>query len=255
MWFATSRADARLCVAMTTTTTCPAAEETSGNHDRTVALEEKLRGFIERTDFPCVGAKAVLNRDWLRVYEARDLRSAWDDLAIHDRLLAWAKGYRSDPDALRSFAVVFGAPGETSEVEFEQLMWERIQSLTAKDQWRGQVLDDRVSSDPKDPHFSLSFGGEAFFIVGLHPGASRQARRFAYPTLVFNLHDQFERLRDDGRYEKLRTAILARDKALSGSTNPMLARHGAASEARQYSGRAVDENWECPFSDPRMENK
>jgi FPC/CPF motif-containing protein YcgG len=27
----------------------------------------------------------------------------------------------------------------------------------------------------------------------------------------------------------------------------MLAQHGTISEARQYSGRPVDENWKCPF--------
>ena len=104
-----------------------------------------------------------------------------------------------------------------------------------------------MSSDPDDPHFSLSFGGEAFFVVGIHPNASRPARRFAKPALVFNLHDQFERLRAEGRYEGMREKILVRDEALAGSRNPMLERHGAASEARQYSGRVVDEGWACPF--------
>jgi len=84
-------------------------------------------------------------------------------------------------------------------------------------------------------------------VVGLHPRASRRARRFAAPALVFNLHDQFERLRADGRYETLRRTILARDLAFSGSLNPMLARFGEVSEARQYSGRAVEPGWSCPF--------
>ena len=105
-----------------------------------------------------------------------------------------------------------------------------------------------MSPDPDDSHFSLSFGGEAFFIVGLHPNASRPARRFPHPTLVFNLHDQFERLRAEGKYEGMREKILVRDEALAGTRNPMLARHGEASEARQYSGRAVGDGWRCPFS-------
>ena len=65
--------------------------------------------------------------------------------------------------------------------------------------------------------------------------------------MVFNLHDQFETLRAEGKYEGMREKILVRDEALAGSRNPMLARHGDASEARQYSGRAVDEAWRCPF--------
>ena len=123
----------------------------------------------------------------------------------------------------------------------------RVQSLHDKDVWRGQDYDPRVSPDPGNPHFSLSFGGEAFFIVGLHPHASRPARRFERPTLVFNLHDQFERLREAGKYEGLREKILVRDDRLAGSRNPMLARHGDVSEARQYSGRVVDEDWVPPF--------
>jgi uncharacterized protein len=94
----------------------------------------------------------------------------------------------------------------------------------------------------------LSFGEEAFFIVGLHPRASRPARRFECPVLVFNLHDQFEQLREQGRYERMRTKIIERDVALAGSANPMLARHGTISEARQYSGRNISEpGWVCPF--------
>ncbi|WP_439476514.1 guanitoxin biosynthesis heme-dependent pre-guanitoxin N-hydroxylase GntA [Brevundimonas sp.] len=108
--------------------------------------------------------------------------------------------------------------------------------------------DATVDPDPDSPHFSLSFGGEAFFAVGMHPGASRPARRFETPAVVFNLHRQFEMLRASGAYEKLRASILERDVNLAGAVNPMLARHGESSEARQYSGRAVEESWSCPFA-------
>jgi FPC/CPF motif-containing protein YcgG len=65
--------------------------------------------------------------------------------------------------------------------------------------------------------------------------------------MVFNLHDQFEVLRTQQRYDKLRMSILDRDLQLAGTMNPMLARHGESSEARQYSGRVVDDSWKCPF--------
>ena len=35
--------------------------------------------------------------------------------------------------------------------------------------------------------------------------------------------------------------------SLQGTINPNLADFGDASEARQYSGRAVEANWTCPF--------
>ncbi len=218
--------------------------------DQDHALAQDLRAFIAAPGFPCVGAKSAVSRDQLAVVVARDITSAWDDLRIYPLLLDWVNAYRAQPTLFRSFAVIFQRPNDLDEASFEKHLWDRAQSLSDKDAWNGQPYDHRVSDDPHDTHFSLSFGGEAFFIVGLHPRASRPARRFAAPTMVFNLHDQFERLRAQGGYEKLRQSILSRDLTLAGSLNPMLARHGDASEARQYSGRAVDEAWQCPFQRP-----
>lgn len=219
--------------------------------DRVTDIKDQLRSFIADQEYPCVGAKAVLGRKKLDILVACNLRSGWDDLRIHQRLLDWSWAYERDPTDLRSLAIVFEGPTGLDEEKFEDVMWERLQSLADKDQWRGQSYNESVSPDPTDPHFSLSFGGEGYFVVALHPHASRPARRFAYPTLVFNLHDQFERLRADGRYSKIRSTVLERDRALAGSINPMLQVHGEGSEARQYSGRAVPEAWVCPFKDKR----
>lgn len=219
--------------------------------DSPAQLEKDLFERVADPQFPCVGAKSALANGTLKVVSCVSLDSNWDDLRIHRELLQWAVDYRRDPDGLRSLAIVFEGPCGLSEAQFEQAMWERVQSFADKDHWLGQPYDHRVSPDPHDPHFSLSFGGEAFFVVGLHPNASRPARRFANPTLVFNLHDQFERLREEGRYDRMRERILDRDRALAGEVNPMLARHGEISEARQYSGRQVGPDWECPFKDPR----
>lgn len=217
-------------------------------HDAQASLERKLFRHVEDPAFPCVGAKAALARGNLQVLACDRIDSAWDDVRIHDALLHFGSAYRDDPSLFRSFAVVFEGPVDLDEESFETALWARVQSLSDKDIWRGQDYDPRVSPDPDNPHFSLSFGGEAFFIVGLHPYASRPARRFERPALIFNLHDQFERLRDQGKYETMREKILLRDEALAGSRNPMLARHGETSEARQYSGRAVESDWAPPFT-------
>ncbi|WP_379921793.1 guanitoxin biosynthesis heme-dependent pre-guanitoxin N-hydroxylase GntA [Erythrobacter sp. R86502] len=216
-------------------------------------LQASLHDHIADRAFPCVGAKSAMNSGMLEIVTAWSLTSAWDDVAIHQALLNWSKRYENDNEGLRSLAVVFSEPGDLDEAGFEKAIWERIQSLTDKDDWRGQSYQEGVSSDPDDPHFSLSFGGKAYFVVGMHPHASRAARRTKYPAMIFNLHDQFVRLREEQRYEKLRSAILTRDEKLDGSINPMLARHGDVSEARQYSGRAVANDWECPFVDPRKQ--
>ncbi|MBX9931482.1 MAG: YqcI/YcgG family protein [Methylobacterium sp.] len=223
--------------------------------DREHPLANELRSFIKEPDFPCVGAKSALSRGQMRVLVARDIASGWDDTRIYPALLAFIVGYRIDPGLFQSFAVIFEGPDQLSEEEFERHLWARAQSMSDKDSFLGQNYDPRVDPDPENPHFSLSFGGEAFFLVGLHPGASRPARRFSHPVIIFNLRAQFEQLRREGRYEKLRASILERDIALAGTPNPMIARHGETSEARQYSGRAVGQDWVCPFKGRSSDTK
>jgi FPC/CPF motif-containing protein YcgG len=216
--------------------------------DRDHPLARRFDAFVRDPAFPCVGAKSALAKGQIRIVVGRDMRSAWDDLRIYPSLLDLAWTYAREPSLFHSLAVVFEEDSGLDEEGFERCLWERLESLTRKDDFHGQIADPRVSADPGDPHFSLSFGGEAFFVVGLHPRASRPARRFERPALVFNLHDQFEQLRASGVYDKMRSTILARDIALAGDVNPMLARHGTMSEARQYSGRAVGSDWVCPFT-------
>jgi FPC/CPF motif-containing protein YcgG len=113
------------------------------------------------------------------------------------------------------------------EVGFERHLWQRLQSLSDKDDWLGQEQDKRVAHDPNHAEFSVSFNGEAFFIVGLHSQASRAAQRFMRPVMVFNLHDQFELLRAEDRYEKLWASIIDRDVKMAGSPNPMQSNNGS----------------------------
>lgn len=164
---------------------------------------------------------------------ARDLREFSDGLV-------------SEGHALQAFAAIFPDDPPSDEIEFERRLWTELQALhDAEEPDTG--WDRTVSDDPDDPRFSFSFAGRAFFIVGMHPASSRLSRRFAAPALVFNPHEQFERLRADGRFAPLQAAVRERDIALQGSLNPNLANHGERSEARQYSGRETGPAWTCPF--------
>ena len=214
---------------------------------RGIALVTRFRNFIQDSEYPCVGAKSALGRNQMTAYVGNNLTSAWDDVAIVRELIAFASDYKRNKTMFQTFVALFPNTEPLNELAFEEALWERITSLQDKDEWLGQTYDTKVSSDPSAPDFSLSFGGMSFFVVGMHPAASRPARQFDVPALVFNLHDQFDRLRADGRYEKLRASILERDEKLAGSVNPMVARHGEKSEAAQYSGRIVSSDWECPW--------
>ncbi len=111
---------------------------------------------------------------------ARDVASDRDDGRIYPALLAFIAHYRSRPELFQSFAVVFENTGRLSEEAFEAALWARMQSLSDRDSGLGHTHDPRVAADPDDPHFSMSLGGEGFFIVGLAipaPAARRGASR------------------------------------------------------------------------------
>ena len=205
-----------------------------------------LKNFVAKPSFPCVGAKAALRKHQLGILVANDIRRADFDERIARCLQDFAARNEHDPRMFVSQAVIFPNDAKLSEEQFETHLWQRLTALHVIDK-RDFFWDPSVASDPESPHFSMSIGGKGFFVVGLHPRAGRAARRFRYPTLVFNLHAQFERLRDEGRYELIRAKTIERDVALDGTPNPMLTRHGQGSEAAQYSGRAVGKDWKCPF--------
>ena len=211
------------------------------------------RDFLDRiadSGFPCVGSKAALARGAIETHELGRLGDRRNDAVLLDALSGFGAALDAadqDDSTVRSFVALFDGPGDTCELRFEALLWSQLQRLHELDVRRGSTWAPDVSRDPASPRFSLSLAGHPFFVIGLHAGASRMARRFATPVLVFNSHRQFDRLRKDGRYAKMQAATRERDVALQGSINPNLADYGAASEARQYSGRAVGADWTCPF--------
>jgi len=225
------------------------AAEDLGNgpsSDIVAAIEE----MVAHPEFPCLGARSVFRRDAAPLVVLADLADT-DDGGSLDTLGAALAQYADEVDPegdLVSFVACFRGPVPDEERGFEELLWAALQHLHDNDDapWA-----DGVAADPENPHFAFSVAGTAFFVVGLHPNASRVARRAPLPTLVFNLHAQFERMRDDGRYQRMRDTIRRRDADLQGSLNPMVSDHGESSEARQYAGRAVPDDWAPPFeADP-----
>ncbi len=210
--------------------------------DIVAALEE----MVAHPEFPCLGARSVFRRDAATLVVLDDLAdtSTGGSLDTLGEVLA-QYAHEVDPDGdLVSFVACFRGPVPQDEQTFEALLWGALQHLHDTDDapWA-----DGVAADPENPHFAFSVAGTAFFVVGLHPSASRVARRAPLPTLVFNLHSQFERMRADGGYLRMRDTIRRRDTELQGSLNPMVSDHGETSEARQYAGRAVPDDWTPPF--------
>lgn len=209
-------------------------------------LREAFKNFIGERAFPCTGAHASQATGQLRMVEAADFSVGDDDPRLLEEIYRFIDENREAPNEFRSLVILFRGPTDKDEAEFERTFWQRLQAWHELDRQRFPWAEG-VSQDPQNPHFRFSLGGEAFYVIGMHPGSSRRARRFQAPAIVLNLHSQFEALRARGKYMPMRDNIRKRDQAYSGSVNPMLADFGESSEASQYSGRAIDRSWKCPF--------
>jgi FPC/CPF motif-containing protein YcgG len=222
---------------------------------RAAQLDEEVhaafRALLRDPEFPCLGAKSILNRDSYGFGLYDELAGAESTASLARDLWRFLER-PSTSGGFSSYVASFLRPKTRTPKEFEQLLWQQLLGLhrasSTSHRW-----NETVSSDPQDPAFSFSFGGRAFFVVGLSPSSARWARRFPWPTLVFNEHEQFERLRRERRFDRLRDAIRLRDARVHGSANDMLADYGRHSEARQYAGRRVGERWRCPVSFERQD--
>lgn len=209
---------------------------------------QKFRELVKRSDFSCVGAKAALNDEKYGFAVYDELAGNEATAGVCRDLCQFVQSEMIRSSEYSTFVAVFQSPVGLTEKEFEDRLWRQLRRLHSADT-KHFDWDTGVSHRPADPHFSFSFAGQAFYIVGMHPNSSRWARRFPWPALVFNPHEQFERLRIDGKWKRMQRTIRAREVALQGSTNPMLSDFGEQSEARQYSGRIVADNWTAPFPD------
>lgn len=215
---------------------------------------EDLRARVMGEGFPCVGAKSAFNRRTYRFGLYPEFASPAAVSGVCYDLYEFSHEFRDIGDQFVTYIAMFRNPAVATELHFEELLWRHLQAMHEVDGIHF-TWDSRVSADPAHPEFSFSIGGRGFFVVGLHPRASRMARTLGQPTLVFNLHEQFDRLRARGKFETMKRIIRARDMAYQGSINPVLKDFGESSEARQYSGRAVPDDWVCPFHHRRTEEE
>ncbi|MBU2979269.1 YqcI/YcgG family protein [Alteromonas sp. C1M14] len=205
-----------------------------------------IKAFIAQQDYPCVGAKTALQKDQIAVHGFSAIDDDTHNMDILHQLYKFIDAFNVSCDMYSSLVCTFEGPYHCSEREYEKLLWNKLQQLHDIDN-RLHHWDKNVSDDPEKDDFSFSVGGHGFFIIGLNPASTRKSRRFECPAIVFNLHAQFEQLREEGKFIQFRDHIRHQDSQFSGSPNPMLNNHGADSEAKQYSGRKLEDDWQCPF--------
>lgn len=209
-------------------------------------IKNSLAEFIQQDGFPCEGARTALQKAQLHVHRYGDIQCGKRTTDLLADIYQFADTFSLSDHMYSSFVAVFEHSRPMSERCFETALWQKLQDLHNIDarmyDWDQAVSDDVTSAD-----FSFSLGGHAFFVIGLNPASRRRSRQFEFPALVFNLHQQFEYLRDKGTFTRFRDRIRERDAAFCGTPNPMLANHGEGSEVLQYSGRELEKEWKCPL--------
>lgn len=211
--------------------------------------KNEFKNFIVEENHPCVMAQTVFTMDQVDFHVYDDFGSKNTARKILRDLKAYLTKYDFSSNDFFTFIASFRGRKDYTEKQFEELLWKQLQFIHELDD---QDWDPTVSNNPDDKNFSFSIAGKAFYMVGLHPNSSRKARQSPAPTMAFNLHWQFEKLREMGAYQNVRDKIRERDRELQGDNNPMLEDFGETSEARQYSGRKVGEEWKCPFLTGKM---
>jgi len=207
-------------------------------------IEDEYKDFILNKQHPCIMAKTLFKMDKYQLNVYKNMSGVNVLTKLVEDISQYLEQYDFRGNSFESFIAVFPNEHFADEISFEKSLWNTLQTIHDLDdcEW-----DERTSDDPENPNFSFSVGGRAFYIIGMHPKSSRIARQTPYPTLVFNLHHQFDKLREIGTYHAVRDTIRKNDKALQGQINPVLRDFGDDSETKQYSGRNVEDNWKCPF--------
>jgi len=208
-------------------------------------IKANFNKFILERDHPCVMAKTVFSTKKYMLRSYKNFASEMAARKILNDISEYLTDLKEMGDGYYSFIAVFDDELNVNELQFEVLLWEQLQKIHNLDNinW-----DSEVSNDPQADNFSFSILGQSFYIVGMHPNSSREARKSPKPTLIFNLHSQFQKLKDKNVYDRVKKIIRDRDKIKNGSVNPMMLDFGEKSEASQYSGRKVENDWVCPFS-------
>jgi uncharacterized protein len=208
-------------------------------------VEAQIRSLVLDGPFPCSGAKAAFNDDSYRfnLYPNLGDSASWIDVAAD--LTAFVRG-RSSMGRFYTFVASFVEPAAVVDhAAWDRLVWAFLQGLHDVDD---VAWDPRFSTDPSSADFAFSFGGCGMLVVSLYPGATRYARRFAWPTIVFNpLEQDRANFPDHADLQRFTDRIRARDTKLQGAVNPSLPPTPDDPQAPGFSGAPVGAGWKCPL--------
>ena len=212
----------------------------------TSAVIGAFRGFVLNPTFVCVGAKAAVNHETYRLGVYDRLASPEATAGLSRDLYEFLHEIGSEDHEFTTFIATFREPTDLEEIEFEKQLWEHSRCCTTAMPLCTTGI--RPSAVTRTTRTSRSASPATPASSSACTRAARGcARHFPWPTLVFNPHAQFERLREAGKFEKMKEVVRQREEELEGSVSPVSADFGADTEAKQYAGREVEPEWHPAF--------
>ncbi len=148
-----------------------------------VSNKDQFKKFIIEDDHPCIMSQTIFSSENYELNTYTGLGSATAASRILEDLKVYLETYDFSTNEFFSFIAVFDDASDYSEKDFESLLWEQLQQIHNLDD---ENWDKTVSSDPKKKSFSFSVLGTAFYIVGMHPNSSRNARKSPGPMFETN---------------------------------------------------------------------
>jgi uncharacterized protein len=179
-------------------------------------VHSQFRALVLHTTFPCVGAKAAFHRGTYRFGMYPEMASPTATAGLCQDLRAFVAEQPAMGSNFATFIASFTGPQPEDWSHFDVRIRRQLQSLHDMD---SHEHDTSTRADSKSLRASFSFAGQAFFLVEFYAASPHWTRRFAWPTLVFNPRHQFERLREEGKFERFQQAVRARERALQESIN------------------------------------
>lgn len=202
--------------------------------------------LLSQKDYPCVAALQSFHKKDFQLRTYNDFGKKYQRSDLRHDLLSYLEEYKKTRSEFFTFWAVFQDSEKMDEDQFEKMLWSELSALTSLET-QATDYDSRFSNNPEDKNFCFSLGGKAFFVVGLHPESSRRSRQFPWPTLIFNVFEQFDQLAQQGKYQPMIQINRQRDIRFQGNANPMALEHNDDWEAIQFSGKNNSKKWKCPF--------
>lgn len=193
-----------------------------------------FKGFAGDRDFPCLAGRSVARTDQYAfcAYPSMTDKKGAEGI-MYDMLRFQSEFDITSPIAnghrFRSFVAAFQSPIPQSPEDGAEKLYTLLGNMHEVNK-EHYGWADGFSNNTNSPDFGYSSGDTAFFIASFHPNAHDVSRRSEINFVVFNSHAMLASLKEEGKFDKLRAAIRARQSSI----HPYLGNHGEALEFRQY---------------------